>query len=344
MVDHASRKSATSTETHHPQRAKQVTITATKASGKSETKRPGPEQILSSSSAREVKPAVVRTAVASVPNKPIGASYFSAASRIRDEGNAKSTKASDHASSSTESSSSESDSENEGKGIAGLVMHQKEVTVRRAEERRTIKIIDVPMRHNPIQARLDRRDEARRTGMRMKPDVTSLHRHILSWNYDHDGDEPSYSAGFPAVFRDVPQGFHDYADYRSVFEPLLMLECWCQLVKSKEEQNFDQVTCRIMGRQYNDEWSDIDISLIDAVPQKWSLTESDIVLLRRLDTKKSTLAKVQSSSRSQRGGEYQATLRCLFNDHQADPGLQITTIWTLRKVFRFVRRWSSISI
>jgi len=233
-----------------------------------------------------------------------------------------------------ESGSSESESEDDelpsGGGLAALGRFQRSPKVRKPAERRQVKTIDIPALKKPLQDRLNRRDDARRTALRLKPNVSGLHKVLLSWNYDHHGPEPPLM-GEKTQLSHVPDRFTDYSQYRRVFEPLLLLECWSQIVQSKDESQ-DILECKVAARQYSDDYLDLDIFIPDSVTKDWYLTETDVVLLRHLDGKKCILAKTQSY----RATPYviQACLRCCVHPGNPDPGLQINTTWRLCKVFR----------
>ena len=169
-------------------------------------------------------------------------------------------------------------------------------------------------------------DEARRTAMRLKPDVSMLHRKILSWTYDHAGSQPP---GEPLRPQRVPDKFQNLRHFLDVFEPLLLMECWAQIQQSKEE-NEETYECRIVGRQYTDEHIDLEILIGEGVTKDWYLSETAIVLLRHANTQECHLSKVQHFKNSPQG--LQATLRMVLVANQ--PGPQANTTWRLRKIFR----------
>ncbi|OCH91849.1 hypothetical protein OBBRIDRAFT_886653 [Obba rivulosa] len=223
-------------------------------------------------------------------------------------------------------SSSDDDSEDEGlSGLAALSKLQRTPKVKKPAERRQVKMLEVPTSApNPALERMRKREEARRMQLRMKPDISDLHRTILSWDYSHEGPHPP---GPRLPLSPVPNTFIDAAHFRRVFEPLLLLECWSQLSESKEEPR-DSYECRIASRQYIDNWLDMEISISQSVKKDWFLTDTDILLLRHPGTKKHSLGKAQSFRATPMG--IQATVRCL--QQSTDPGLQVGTVWQLSKV------------
>jgi ATP-dependent RNA/DNA helicase, senataxin len=237
-------------------------------------------------------------------------------------------------SSSSSSSSSGSDEEDGPRGLASLGKLQKSPHSKKPAQRRTIRLMNTEFTgRNAALDRIRKREEAHRAALRMKPDLRPLHRIILSWNYDHDGLEPPVLGGGPP-YVPVKDQFTSDREYQEIFEPLLTLECWNQLIKSKEEVVPETHTCRINSRQYIDDWLELDVSVVGRPPERWWLAETDIVLLRKFGGQDSILAKVHSSARM--WAEIQVTLRILITAKAVDPGLYVSTQWRLTKVFRYV--------
>ena len=116
------------------------------------------------------------------------------------------------------------------------------------------------------------------------------------------------------------------------------MECWAQLVRSKEGKQ-DSYPCKVESRRFSDDWLDIDLSISGSVLRSnWHLVETDIVLLRQLNLQKCTMAKVQSYIALPRasGTRIQFTVRCYTKDGPGDLGLQVKTLWQISKVFRYI--------
>jgi senataxin len=224
------------------------------------------------------------------------------------------------------SSSSSSDSDDDG-GLETLRALQKE----KKPERRT-KILNILPGTAVGVVRAAARDQARRARERMKPDVSELHRVILSWAYEHDGDTPP---GKPLSPVPVSERYSTYSQFRQTFEPLLLLECWAQLVNEKTEKK-EVYDLEITSRQHSDSWVVLDTFVEEHFVTGWFLTEADIVLLRNPRTGSTVLAKVQSykSVRAQRQGA-QLALRCCLAG-RPDPGLSTGSKWSISKAFRQV--------
>lgn len=229
------------------------------------------------------------------------------------------------------SSDSESDADAGGaKGLAALARFQKSPKVQKPAERRQVRVLYLTNQaKNATMERLHRRDDARRRAMRLKPDISGLHRALLSWDYDYEGPDPPAQGAKPELLH-IPDKFADHRQYLSVFEPLLLLECWAQIVQSKEETQASY-DCKICSKQFTDDFVDLEATISEALQKDWHLSDVDVVLLRHPSGKKSLLAKTHSYRTTQTGA--QMTLRC-FIPNGIDPGLQINSVWSLKKVFR----------
>ena len=229
------------------------------------------------------------------------------------------------------SSDSDSDDGKPARGLAALGKFQKSPKKQKPAERRQVKMLDVTNQaKNATMVRLNRRDDARRRALRLKPDISGIHRALLSWDYDHTGPEPPFRGEKPDLVR-VPDKFVDHRHYLKVFEPLLLFECWAQIVQSKEE-NSPLYECKVGSKQFTDDFIDLEVSITEAVQRDWRLTEADVVLLRQPDGKKSYLAKTMSYKETMIG--VQTTLRCFVPANAGDQGPQIQSLWKLKKVIR----------
>jgi senataxin len=233
-------------------------------------------------------------------------------------------------------SSSESDGSESDAPAGGLATFAKKFAkspkIKKPVERKQIKFLETASMAEDIKMlRFKQREEAQRAKKRMRPDISGLHRTLLSWNYDHDGPMPP---GFDTKLTPVPDVFMDLNHFHRVFEPLLMLECWAQIVQAKDEPQ-ETLECKITSKQYVDEWLDLDIVYETNVRKDYYLVqETDVVLLRNPHTNEGIMAKTKSFTSNYQG--VQASLRCYFKDGAGDPGLQISTSWKISKVFRYV--------
>jgi senataxin len=108
---------------------------------------------------------------------------------------------------SSDEDSSDGGSDREG-GLAALGKFQRTL-LKKPTERRQMKVLELPthVNHSALK-RMRERDDARRRALRMKPDVSRLHRTILSWNYEHSDPDPP-SDDFKAPLIRVPDRFSE---------------------------------------------------------------------------------------------------------------------------------------
>ncbi|KAF3108378.1 DEAD-box type RNA helicase [Orbilia oligospora] len=147
---------------------------------------------------------------------------------------------------------------------------------------------------------------------RLTPDLTPLFRSILSWNFFHAGDLPPNST--KTDYSMVTQSFRSAKEYEETFEPLLLLECWQQIVTAREEApNASAFDIKVVARGSADSFIEIQANVPTNI-----LATSDIVLVSQSqspatgDPKMSCLALVQSAS-NRRGTHAEISLRCLPN-------------------------------
>jgi senataxin len=244
-------------------------------------------------------------------------------------------------------SSDDSSGEGSGRerGLAAFGKVQRPLQMKKPAERRQTKMLEIPaLRDNSAPRRMRERDDARRRGLRMKPDISGLHRTILSWAYDHSGpDPPSTDSKAPPVR--VPDRFSNYSHFQSVFEPLLFLECWAQILQSKEEP-MEMFESKIMSRQFVDDFVDYDLTILEPLKKGWWLSETDIILFRQPGGRQSVMGKVLNFKAKTFGQQHvsqngatgsqraiQVSARCHFGT-RGDFGLQIGTTLQIGKVLR----------
>ncbi|KAK1824757.1 DEAD-box type RNA helicase [Friedmanniomyces endolithicus] len=114
---------------------------------------------------------------------------------------------------------------------------------------------------------------------RLAPDLQSLHRIILKWDYFHEGDFPPGASEH--VFQGVKNVYQDPVSYQATFEPLLTLEAWQGLVKSREESTARAYEVKVLSRGNVDGFIEIS-SIVSAAENKdLGLQEGDVVLLSK---------------------------------------------------------------
>ncbi|KAG5652968.1 hypothetical protein H0H81_002866 [Sphagnurus paluster] len=258
-----------------------------------------------------------------IPVKPVAGPSHGSISGLKFEGHA--------APAPEESSTSESDSDSETDvqpgGLARLSMIQRSPKIKKPVERRRIMTLDIPVQKSAIQERLARRDETRNARIRLNPDISGLHKALLSWDYEHAGPQPP---GEKQQYSKVPNSFGSHDDYRKIIEPLLLLDLWAQIGQAKEEAQ-ETYDIKVTARQFSDCWLDIDVSFEGSTKKEWYLSDTDLILLRHPGTQKCIMAKTTSYKSIPHGPQQgtQASLRCYSKN---DPGLHINTVWKLRKI------------
>ncbi|KAJ3513039.1 hypothetical protein NLJ89_g3171 [Agrocybe chaxingu] len=233
---------------------------------------------------------------------------------------------------SEDSSSDSSDSDDAGDASSALAAlgrfpksPHKSIPRAKPTERRSIKILDIPSHRNPLEVRFKRRQGTQQRLLR--PDISDLHRVILSWDYNHADSAPP---GEPLSLLPVPDRFNDVGHYLKVFKPLLLSECWAQLLQSKEEMK-EFYQCQVAERQFVNDWLDIGFVFADSVKKTFFLLETDIVLLQQPSRQKSVLGKVNSYRAAK--DKIQTNVRFYCQSGPGDPGLQVGTSWQIAKVF-----------
>lgn len=114
---------------------------------------------------------------------------------------------------------------------------------------------------------------------RLAPDLSSLHRIILGWDYFHEGDFPPKSR--PDIYSKVPGTFRTPNDYQSTFEPLLTLEAWQGFVKAREENQARPYEVRITSRASVDAFQEVGSTMTHAENREVMVSEGDIILLSK---------------------------------------------------------------
>ena len=114
---------------------------------------------------------------------------------------------------------------------------------------------------------------------RLAPDLTTLHKTILSWNFFHNGDFPPGSQRNDYSL--VSSTFRTPTDYQNIFEPLLVLEAWQGFLKSKEEGNFRTFEINIANRMTVDAFLEVSTTMPMAEGKELGISEADIVLMSK---------------------------------------------------------------
>ena len=114
---------------------------------------------------------------------------------------------------------------------------------------------------------------------RLMPDLTSLHKTILGWEFFHEGDFPPESSRQDYSF--VSNTFRTPNDYESVFQPLLTLEAWQGFQQSKDDGNFKTFELKVASRMNVDAFVELSTTMPMAEAKDVGLGEADIVLISK---------------------------------------------------------------
>lgn len=114
---------------------------------------------------------------------------------------------------------------------------------------------------------------------RLAPDLTSLHKSILGWDFFHAGDFPPGSTR--QDYSLVTNKFQNPVDYQNTFESLLILEAWQGFLKSKEEGNFKSFEIKIANRLTVDSFIEVSTTMPIAEGKEMGIGEADVILLSK---------------------------------------------------------------
>ena len=114
---------------------------------------------------------------------------------------------------------------------------------------------------------------------RLAPDLSSLHRTLLNWDFFAGGDLPPNSERTDYTL--VSNVFRDPIEYQRTFEPLLILEAWQGFQSAKEDSTFKPFEIKVNSRLSVDSF--IEVSTVMQFPdlKDLGLGEADIVLLSK---------------------------------------------------------------
>ena len=114
---------------------------------------------------------------------------------------------------------------------------------------------------------------------RLAPDLTALHKTILSWDFFHSGDFPPGSER--QDYSLVTNSFRTPTDYQNTFEPLLVLEAWQGFLKSKEEGNFKTFEIKVANRMTVDAFLEVSTTISMAEGKELGISEADVILMSK---------------------------------------------------------------
>ncbi|KAK3826729.1 MAG: AAA domain-containing protein [Linnemannia gamsii] len=176
---------------------------------------------------------------------------------------------------------------------------------------------------------------------RLTPNLAGLHAQILQWEVSATGDRPPNGREYAPV----PLRFDSVDSYVKAFEPLLVLECWQQLIAARGEvsPSSDSITGVVANRVSINNFQDTHMKI--AINNASSLSVEDVVVLSDPATKdiftaignaaraKPFFAKVQSITRAK--GQCEVVFRTHLKIEESSSLMFIRpqTTWSILKMF-----------
>ncbi|KAL2871568.1 putative tRNA-splicing endonuclease [Aspergillus lucknowensis] len=178
------------------------------------------------------------------------------------------------------SSDSESESESEDeldRELFGAKGSSKPDAVKAYEEskKKSLKIQGPVKKIKQVRSAKDMR-------ARLAPELSSLHRTILAWDFFASGDLPPNSGRTDYTL--VSNAFRDPIEYQRTFEPLLILEAWQGFQSAKEEGSFKAFEIKVATRLSVDSFVEVSTVMPGSEVKDLGIGEADIVLLSKAKT------------------------------------------------------------
>ncbi|KAL4904723.1 hypothetical protein BDW74DRAFT_178808 [Aspergillus multicolor] len=175
------------------------------------------------------------------------------------------------------SSGSESESESEDeldRELFGPRASSKPDAVKAYEEskKKSLKIQGPVKKIKQVRSAKDMR-------ARLAPDLSSLHRTLLAWDFFASGDLPTNSGRTDYTL--VSNAFRDPIEYQRTFEPLLILEAWQGFQASKEEGGFRSFEIKVATRLSVDLFVEVSTNMPGMDAKDTGVFEADLVLLSK---------------------------------------------------------------
>ncbi|KAG4305321.1 hypothetical protein PORY_001491 [Pneumocystis oryctolagi] len=202
-----------------------------------------------------------------------------------------------------QSVSSDSDSENNNIHSTFLLKDDKIYPKIRQVERKSVQKLDcVDVIDKGLFSKQKlQKQKADVLKMKLFPVLSPLHKQILQWDINYNGEIPPGSN--EQMYLEVEYTFQTSQAYVNTFEPLLLLECWQQIIKAKEENVDQSFKIKIINRTSVDEFIDLYVFVSYEIFYSVVISDSDILVISNslkplVDTNViSCLAKVQMVSK-----------------------------------------------
>ncbi|KAG4301639.1 hypothetical protein PCK1_002124 [Pneumocystis canis] len=137
--------------------------------------------------------------------------------------------------------------------------------------------------------------------MKLFPVLSPLYKQILQWDINCNKEIPPNTN--EQTYIEIKYKFETSHSYINTFEPLLLLECWQQIIKAKEENVNQSFKIKIINRISVDEFIDLYIFISYEIFYSIVISDSDILVISNVSnplteiTASSCLAKVQTVSK-----------------------------------------------
>jgi senataxin len=114
---------------------------------------------------------------------------------------------------------------------------------------------------------------------RLAPDLSNLHKTILSWDFFADEEFPPSSAKDDYTL--VSNTFKTVFDYQKTFQPLLVLEGWQSFRSAKEDGNFKPFEVKVSNRLSVDNFVEISTTMSIPDSKELGIGTADVILLSK---------------------------------------------------------------
>ncbi|THC99106.1 hypothetical protein EYZ11_001427 [Aspergillus tanneri] len=225
------------------------------------------------------------------------------------------------------SSGSESESESEDeldKELFGAKSGSKPDAVKAYEESKRLSL----KQQGPVK-KVKQVRSAKDMRARLAPDLSSLHRTILAWDFFANGDLPPNSGR--TDYSLVSNAFRDPIEYQKTFEPLLILEAWQGFQSSKEEGTFKPFEIKVATRLSVDSFVEVSTILPALEVKDYGLGEADIVLLSKSESPASNSSSPHCLARISGINKKKGTVEISYRVNPGNPFINSlspgTTIW-----------------
>ncbi|WEW56764.1 DEAD-box type RNA helicase [Emydomyces testavorans] len=170
--------------------------------------------------------------------------------------------------------SSESESDEEDQGTLGRKAPMKPDAVREYEESKKLRL----QQRMPVK-KIKVARSAKDMRARLSPDLTLLHKTMLSWDFFATGDLPPNCGRTDYTL--VSNTFADPLEYQRTFEPLLILEAWQGFQSAKEDSTFKPFEIKVANRVSVDNFVEVSTSMSPKEVKDLGLGEADMILLSK---------------------------------------------------------------